>query len=138
MIATTLGQCVEAEAALGRLAAQRMPCAAAYHVAKLTKAVGEELQHAQTQRQALVREHGSERPAATPEEHARYGATVLSIDPSAPGWSAFVAKAQELAAVPVSLPLEPFDLSRIADLQITPADLLQLGPLVTANGAGPV
>lgn len=135
MIDLTLGQCLDAEAALGRLAAQKMPFAAAYRVAKLTKALAEELQHVQAQRNALVKEYGTERPA-TPQERPQHGETVHSVDPSMPGWPAFVARAQELAAVPVVLPLEPFDLTTVPALEITPADLVQLGPLVSANGHG--
>lgn len=138
MIELTLGHCVDADPALSRLAAQKLPFAGAYRIAKLAKAVADELRHFQEQRNALVTEYGSERPAATPEERAQHGETVRYIDPTAPDWWTFVARLQELAAVPVSLPLDPIDLTTVEGLEITAADLLQLGALVTANGNGSV
>lgn len=130
VIDTTLGQLADAEAALGRLAAARMPFAAAYRVSKLAKAVALELLHFQEERTKLVREFGQAREATVAERAAGADPTVIHVAPGSAHWLLFVEKARELAAVPVTLDVAPFDPSSIPGLEITAADLVALGPLV--------
>lgn|SRR5262245_9342130 len=129
-IDTTLGQLADAEAALTRLAAARMPFAAAYRVSKLAAAVGLELKHFHDERAKLVREYGSVRDATPSERAAGADASVIQVTPASAGWPTFLARVRELADVPVTLSVAPFDPSSVAGLDITPADLLALGPLI--------
>jgi len=132
-IDTTLGGLAEAEPALARLAAIKLPYAAAYQVAKLTKAVAEELRHFHEQREALIREFGTSRPS-TPDERARGGdETVIQVLASGPRWGEFLAQARELSLVPVTLQVPPFDLATVPNLEIAATDLLQLGVLVVGD-----
>lgn len=126
-IDTTLGQLAEAEPALARLAAEKLPFQTAYRVAKLAKAVGEETKHFYDQRNALVKEYGEPKPGGTPEE--------IQVLPSSPMWPEFVRKVQELVAVAVTVPLAPVDLASANGLQIAATDLLLLGPLVVVEPA---
>lgn len=124
MMTTTLGALFEAEPALLRLAGEKLPFAVAYRVAKLTKAVGEETRHFHEQRNALVKQYGEPRNGNPDDVH---------VLPAMATWAPFVAAVQELASVPVTLPLDPIDLVSVSTLTITAADLLQLGALVTAE-----
>jgi len=130
LIDTTLGQLAEAEAAIGRLSSARMPFAAAYRVSKLAKAVTLELTHFHEQRTALVREYGEPRDATVAERAAGAEPIVIHVAPGSASWPAFLAKARELADVPVSLTVPAFDPATVPDLVIAPADLVALGPLV--------
>ncbi len=124
-IATTLGQLADAEPALARLAAAPLPIAAAYRVAKVSRAVAEELKYFHEQRNTLVRDHG------TPVD----GTDEIRVLQTSDKWGTFVDRVRELAAVPVTLTIAPLDLTTIPDLRMSPADLLLLGPLV-ADGEG--
>lgn len=131
-IRMTFGQLAEAEAVLAGLGTVKLPYAAAYRLARLTKAVGVELDYFRKERDDLVRELGTTR-AATVDERAR-GAPdeVPEVTPRSPKWSEFLAKVQQLAAVEVTLDLAPFDPSMVPGLEIAAADLLVLGPLLAA------
>jgi len=129
-IDTTIGALAEAEAALQRLAAARMPIVAAYRLSRISKAVTEELRGFQEARERLVRAHGTERAPTAAERAAGAGPTVIEVIPGSPGWLAFLEEARALAAEPVSLATRPFDLASVPTLEISPADLVALGSLV--------
>jgi hypothetical protein len=124
-IQTTLGELVEAEAALRRILAQ--PGASqrtVYHAAKLARLVAAETKHFHQQRQALFVEHGVERESRTPAER-QLGPTVREV--MADKLPAFRAAMDELLAVPVTIPWGPL---RSCDLPAaTAADLVDLGSL---------
>jgi hypothetical protein len=133
MIDTTLGQLAEAEPALARLAAEKLPFRTAHLIAKLAKAVAEETKYFHEERNALVKEFGEVKPGGTPDE--------IQVGPTMASWPAFVAKVNELVAVPVTIPLAPIDLTTLAPekldkLEVSAADLLLLdGSLVLLPSA---
>jgi hypothetical protein len=127
MITTTLGQLVEADAALQRLATLKSPCATAYRLAKLCKVVSDETRLFYQQRLALIQEHGTERPA-TPEEAARGETTMWQVKPDQ--MAAYVGKLQPLAAEPVTLAVQPLELQGLGAIEVSAAELLALGPLL--------
>src|SRR5258708_26126831 len=67
MIETTMGQRMEAERTIAHLAEVKLPVREAYDFAKLVKLIRAELQHAEEQRNAFIRELGTERPATDTE-----------------------------------------------------------------------
>ena len=116
---TTLGHLANAEPALARLAAQRMPAKAAYVAAKLVRAVADEVKHFHAQRESLIRELGKEQDGR------------IEVQPA--NLPDFVTRLNELARVEVELAASPVDLACVTD--ITPEDLLLLGDLVTGEPA---
>lgn len=129
-VQTTLGELVEAEEALSRLAAQPMQQRLAYHLRKLVALVTAELRdHFHAPRIEMVRELGRERQT-TGAERARSGQDkTYEVKPE--NMPQFVAKVDELRAVPVELPWRPFDLAQLGEsFQISARDLAALGALV--------
>jgi hypothetical protein len=126
-IETTLGQLADAEPALTRLGAEKLPFQAAYQIAKLAKAVAEETKHFYEQRNALVKEYGERKPGGGPDE--------IQVGPTMTTWPTFVAKVSELVTVSATIPQAPLDLTGIEGLSIAATDLLLLGPLVTLDKA---
>lgn len=128
MITITLGGLVNAEAALSRLCAERLPATTAYQVAKLMRLAAVETKHFHVQRQAVYKELGVERPA-TDEERATGVETMIEVAPE--HLLDLHKRIQEHADVSVSLDAKPVDLATLGD--ISPADLMALGPLVTGG-----
>lgn len=129
MITTTLGQLVNAEPALTRVSAERLPAKTAYQVAKLLRLCGVEIAHFNTQRQALFAELGVERPATDDEQKANSGATVREIPPAS--IPAFHQRLQAVADVAVEIGATPVPIDTLGT--ISAADILALGPLVTGD-----
>ena len=117
-----LGVLVGAEPAIGRLAEEKLPFQAAYRVTKLLRAVGEEIRHFHEERNKLVRSYGEPRNGGGPED--------IVVLPTSPNFPAFRDKLEELAAVQITLALDPLDLAAIPTLSIAATDLFQLGPLM--------
>lgn len=130
-IETTLGALFDAEPALGRLLAVPLPVKTAYHVAKLGRLVREDTAHFHEQRAALIRELGAERDP-TDAEKAHGGSDTKVISVTAEHWQEFQTRVAELAAIPVTLAWRPLLLDDLGAIAISGADLLALGPLVTA------
>lgn len=128
IITTTLGQLVDAEPALMRLAGQKMSAASAYKLAKLCKAVAEETKIFTEKRIEKIKEVGVSRQA-TPAEQARGETTMVEVAP--PHMRTFLEHLGELASVPVTLDLAPLDLAALGAIELSAADLLALGPLVS-------
>lgn len=127
-ITTTLGALAAGDQALARLAALRLPVKAAYHIAKLTRLVAEEVAHFHAERMALIRELGVTR-APTPEEQARGQAgAVVQVAPE--HVETFQARIQELAAIEVTIAWGPISLALLDGQSIAPADLMALGNLI--------
>lgn len=138
MITTTLGQLVTAEPALERLAGQLLAPRAGYALAKLLAAVAAETAVFTARRQKLGEQYGDVRDA-TPDEAKTVGAgaRLLTVRPEC--LDVFAAGCAELAAIAVSIPLDPFDLEALGTTPIAARDLLLLGPLVrfSENGGPP-
>jgi len=131
MIDTTLGQLVDAEPALKRLADRPFAPRVGYLLAKLLTAVKAETAAFHTERQRLAERLGTTRDA-TAEERPTMGPTVLEIPTHQFG--AFADGVADLMAAPVGLAFAPFDLHNLGDVPISAADIALLGPLVTLNG----
>lgn len=129
MITLSLGALVNAEPALSRLGTQRLPAKTAYQVAKLIRKVADDTKHFQGQRNALIKELGADRPATDAEKATGSGETVTEV--TVENRPAFFARLQELADVSVDLDATPVDLATLGE--ISPADLIALGPLVTGG-----
>ena len=125
MITTTLGALVQAEEALGRLAAQRLPIKAAYQLSKLLRLVPAETKHFHEQKNAFVKELGKERDC-TPLERQRHGPTITEVTPE--NRAAFFAKIEELSTLAVALDAQTVPLADIEDITISAADLIALEP----------
>lgn len=117
-IDTTLGALVQAEGALHRLGLERLPIKAAYHLSKLARLVLAETKEFETQRLALVEALGA------PNEQG-----VLQVTPE--HMPEFTRLINELAAVEITIPWGPLDLTPLRDLRMSASDVAQLGPLVT-------
>lgn len=117
-ITLTLGELVNAEGALTRLMDVKMSAQLAYNIAKLAKAVQKETKHFHEQREALIREMGEPFPD-DPQK--------MIVKPSEV--ATFTARINELAAVEATLTIQPLKLESLPEM--TGADLLALGPLVT-------
>ena len=118
MIQTTIGDLVQIEPALRRIAAVPLNAKGRYHVLKLLKLVATETkEHFHEPRAALFKELGTEQPDGgylVPPE--RIGDLNRRLVP--------------LTEVPVELPWTPLPLSLVQDREgVTAADLEALGPL---------
>jgi hypothetical protein len=139
-LTTTLGALVNAEGALGRLAAQAVSVKTAYHFLKLIKVVQEETTHYHTQRDTLIKEMGAERKV-TPAEIAQ-GMTGMVFEVKPKNIKTYAARMKELIELPVTLTTQwlltrtVLDASgrdiygRSTDLHISAADIMALDTLV--------
>lgn len=132
MITTTLGQLVDAEPALHRLAAQKLPAVSAYRLAKICTAVAEDTKIFTERRLELIKEVGVSRQA-TAAEQARGETTMLEVAP--PHMRGFLAQLSEMASVSVTLPMEPLTitLKTLETIEISAADLLAMETLVVID-----
>jgi len=128
-ITTTLAHLVSAEVALAKLGARPLPPKAAYHVAKLARLAGQEIEIFREKRNALIKELGNERDATDAEKAQGYVGQVMQVKPEHE--KAFHARVRELGEIEVTLPWAPIDLVMLGDQPITAGDLLALGPLLT-------
>lgn len=127
-IQTTLGALVNAEPALAYLAGIRMSATVAHHIRTILRIVRVETADFTTQRNALIQELGEERDA-TPEEAQATGQTRLhAVLPA--NYQAFSDRLQELASVPVDLPVRPLTLEDLGSVELSARDLDLLGPFV--------
>ena len=129
-ITLTLGECLDAEAALGRIAALPWPAKTAYDMAKLLRLLRAETKIFEQQRVALIKELGEGRPP-TADEVAR-GATgedVFQVPPAR--MAAYVEKYRALRDVQVALEWRALTLAQLTDGHpLAGTDLLELGPLL--------
>jgi hypothetical protein len=98
---TTLGALANAEPILNELAKVKRPAKDRYHMGRLIAAVRAEIQHFQTEREALVRELGEEREATPMERQMGRGDTLFAVFPA--NIPEFVKRVNELAAVTVEI-----------------------------------
>lgn len=119
-ITMTMAELDAAQPALTRLLAQRLPARAAYHLAKLARLLTADLQYLRDHRAALFQEFGQ--PSGTAPD----GSTFFTIPPE--HRDAFGRRWREVMAVPVEIAWTPLAFDVLGE--ITPEDLLALGPLV--------
>jgi len=132
-IQMTLGEVLEAEVALTRLAAMPWPVRTGYHISKLLRLLRVETQLFEQQRIAAVREFGTPRPA-TDEERARgNGEEITQVPPAR--MTEYLRKVTELQQLPITIDWAPLTIEAFGDQRLTGIDMLALGPLVM-NGAG--
>lgn len=129
-ITLTLRALLEAQPALDRLAGEKLPVQIAYRVAKIVKLTKAEIADFHEQRIKLVKAHGVTRPA-TEAELSIHGPEVIEVPPEKA--AAFRAEIDALADEPVTFDREPLTISAAVP-NITPADLIALGPLVIDEG----
>jgi hypothetical protein len=116
MIVITIAHLMDAQPALERLASTPLPVKTAFQVAKLLRLARPEIQQFTEHRDALIRELGAER---------RHGAeTLIEVTPA--NREAFIAKVQELAALEVTLPIDPVEIAALDGTSVSATDLLAL------------
>jgi hypothetical protein len=117
MITITLGQLMEAQPALERLAGERLPVKTAYRVARVLRLVRPEIGQFVEHRNDLVRELGVERRTATGE---------MITEVTEGNRPAFFAKVAELASCEVRLEIEPIEIAALDGVNVTAADCVAL------------
>jgi hypothetical protein len=128
MITTTLGALSLTEPALARLAEVRLPVKTAYQVAKLLRVVKVEASHFEQQRQAYVRELGTERDPTPAERAQGFTDRVVVVGPA--DQPEFGRRMLELSNLVVELPAAPLALAALGAIDITAADLVALEPIL--------
>lgn len=116
-IETTIGELVEAEPALARLAALRLDAKTRYHIVKLARLVNAETRdHFHEPRQGVIAEMGFEKLPAVPPAKV----------------PDFLARIKPFTEVPVTIPWGPVTSTMLEPYpECTAADILALGPLCT-------
>ena len=134
-ILLTLGQCLDAEHALTRLASQQAPPRVTHRVAKLLRLVRLETAHFYEQRDALIKELGAPRLATEAERVKGMVGEQITVTPE--NMVVFQTRVHELAAVQTEIawvPLTMADLDTFASLCAD--DELRLGPCLIDEGEG--
>ena len=122
MITTTVGQLLEAETALRQLSSAPLSVKVAYRLAKLLEKAQQELKTFYQQRERLMRELGT---VQTEDGKAP------TITVRAENVQQYIDACQQLIEERVELSGEPFDLTQLNGHDLTAADVLALGVLVT-------
>lgn len=130
-ISMTLAELSQAEAALVRLGRRALPVKLAYRIARLTSQVSVETKTFHQQHDALVRSMGEERPPTAGEKAT--GQTAPVVEVTADNLPTFQAQLLELSSVTVNLDTQwGLSVELLESQDITPQDLIALGPLVSA------
>ncbi|HET9024820.1 MAG TPA: hypothetical protein VFN64_09625, partial [Burkholderiaceae bacterium] len=103
----------------------------AYHVARLARAVQDELAPYHQQREAWVRELGASRPPTADEARGGVVQEVWTVRPE--HVAEFVRRIGEVAEIHVTVQYAPVPLSALDGTALTPADLLALDKLVDGS-----
>lgn len=125
MITTTLGALVNAEPALIRLSEIRLPIKIAYQIGKLIRTIAGDIGDFHIQRDAFIRQYGG------PAENNQITVLPEHI-------STFLLDMNELSSTSVTIDMQPLDLNSFGTVDISPADLIALMPIlkeeVLSNG----
>jgi hypothetical protein len=117
VIKATLAEISIAAPAVTSLLKERLPIKAKYHLGKLAAKLETELRTLNTERMALFREYGAERPATQEDVDAKIapgiGAPVLTVPPEK--MEEFSKKVEELLSVEAEIDLKPVPLSLFGD-----------------------
>lgn len=119
MISTTLGALANSELALKRLSEIRLPIKVSYQVGKLIRLVAAETPDFHKQREKLVRQYGSP-----------HGDDIMVMPDQ---MAAFMVEMTALSEVPVTLDIAPLKLDSFGAIDISPADLIALSPLLSED-----
>jgi hypothetical protein len=122
MISTTLGALVQADPALQTICALKLSAKSAYHLKKLAQLVATEIKHFQTERDALIKELGTEQDGGG-----------FSLKPESENFPEFVRRVNELAEVPVQISWNPVTLEMFGDQLVSAQDLIALGSLLAED-----
>lgn len=128
-IRLSLRALLDAQPALQRLAADRLPIKLAYNVARLLKLIQPDIDEFVQQRNALVRQYGLARAPLSEQERQTHGAEVIEVTPE--HLDAYRRDIDALTSVEVTIARAPLVLDDVD--KISPADLLALGPLVAES-----
>jgi len=129
-VTLTLGECVDAAAALARIAALPWPARTAYDMAKLLRLLRAETKIFEERRIALIKELGEARKP-TDEELASGALSdeVFQVPPAR--MPAYLEKYRALRDVQVALEWRALTLAQLNDgHRLAGTDLLELGPLL--------
>ena len=126
-IETTLGELVEAEAALDRVLAVKLDAKTRYHAVKLARLVKQETKHFHDERNALVEKLGTDGLAGAKEIRA-----------NSPAMAQFVAELKPMYEIPVTVEWGPLTRAMLEPyLDVTGKDQIDLGPLFELEPATP-
>jgi hypothetical protein len=117
----TVNQVLDAQAALQRMGAVKMPPRAAYWVSRLTAKLHPEWKVAEQKRQELVRKHGEQRD------------TMIMVPPAK--MADYVAEWDPIGNEPIEVEVQPVRLEVFGECALAPADLIALGDLVVDEPA---
>lgn len=111
---------IDSMEALKRLFAQKVPARPAFLLGKARRAIVTELDGFEEQRNARVKEHGTEKDGS------------WGVKPGDPGWEEFKRQYEELVTTETTLQLEPLPLSLLdsTGIVITPEDMDTLSWLI--------
>lgn len=129
-LTTTLGALAAAAPVLERMLTARVPAAVAYRFAKLARALNPEVAHFHKEREALIRELGAERDVSE-AERATGASSIFEVKRE--NIPTFNERLAEVQAVEVSLDVPPLTIEDLEHVEVSGADLLALGPLVSLD-----
>lgn len=127
-IACTLGDCVHAEGALGRIGAQPWPTKTAYHIARLIRGVRAHTKSVEQARRALIKEIGTARAPTEMERAHGSDPEVFEVPPDR--MAEYVKRHGELHDRAVSIEWSPLTVEMLGDARVSGNDLADLGPLL--------
>ena len=129
MIEITISEILGSEAALSMLSAQKLPASAAFKIARLIKAIREEMTTINESRVEIANRYG---------EHDESGK--LKIDPDKGSVSIpqeklndFVREMEELLMQKISLNASPIPVSTLDNTEMTPQEAEQIYPFLEMN-----
>lgn len=129
-ITTTLEALLNAEAALHRVLGVKLDAKTRYHAVKLAKLVTAETTHFNEERNALVKEFGTEREPTAAEKARNGPAMVTEVLPTSPQFPEFYRRVRELLAVEAPIAWGPLTAQMLEPYtDVTGHDLIELGPL---------
>lgn len=113
----TLGELKIAEQALNKIMGASLPIKIAYYLSKTITIIGEELTHLETARRKLIEKYGEK------DEKENLRVTDKNFEK-------FKEEYQQLFKEEVEINIKTIKLSELADVKLTPAEVLALGKLL--------
>lgn len=118
----TLGELVNADQALARLAEQKLPIKVSWLLGKLVKRVREEVAEFHTHRNAWIQELGQTEDGRT-----------WTIEAGSSNQAEFTKRLSELVALEVELAWVPLQVSALGSIEVSVADLIVLEPFLVED-----
>lgn len=125
----TLGELVNAEATLTRMAALPVSVRMAYRLARLLQSVRKETTQFNTQRSGFIKEFGAERDVNDLEKIQGMTGTVFEVLPAK--MEEFRVKMNELATIVVTIDKWLLDVNMLDEIKLSGSDIASLGPLIS-------